>query len=337
MATQTSEITAITNDYFLLDGGKAWDNYFYDSYAVNLFMKQKKGLFKMVPGGDFFQVPVEYNNLFATHYEPGTSSMTRVSSATYGGSWVNQIIMNAKYTAVHYVGAAKVYRIDTLKNRGEYAIVDHVTSRIANAQKSLAKKLSHDFHSSTNSTAQNYKIWSTLEGALAVDPTRAAPDANYGNIDVDAYSWWVGTTTAKNSAINTNMIREMRADGKMRDGKGGKPDLIMMTETLFNSLKDILMTQQRYTENKDVTKLGFDALDFEGATVVCDDYVPSGYMIALCTDTYGYQCYEDGYFEKTDWQVLTDTASDMFMDLYVDGQIVSSCRKNIVAYSGVAA
>lgn len=43
------------------DNGKAVDIYFYESFLVNYFMKQQKGLWKRPAGGDQISVPLSYD------------------------------------------------------------------------------------------------------------------------------------------------------------------------------------------------------------------------------------------------------------------------------------
>ena len=41
-STVLSQMDAVTNDYFIIDGGKAADLYFEQSFNLNYFLKQQK-------------------------------------------------------------------------------------------------------------------------------------------------------------------------------------------------------------------------------------------------------------------------------------------------------
>ena len=46
MALTFEELEAVTNDYFILDGGKAIDIYFDTSFLLNYLLKQQKGIWE---------------------------------------------------------------------------------------------------------------------------------------------------------------------------------------------------------------------------------------------------------------------------------------------------
>ena len=59
--TLSDELEMITDDYFCADDGKAVDIYYDESFLVNYFMKQHKGLWKRPSGGDQISVPLSYD------------------------------------------------------------------------------------------------------------------------------------------------------------------------------------------------------------------------------------------------------------------------------------
>lgn len=186
-----NELTDITNDYFELDDGKAWDVYFSDSYGLNYFLKQKKGLFEMVPGGPYFQVPLEVDEVASGFYQRGTTTVSR-SGGLYGQAstsktMAQQIIKNARFSPQHAIASAKILRVDGLANRGKYAIVKEVVARAKNAQKALTQTMSRSFHNDA-STAADYEIFGTMECCANSDlgTSRSVDTGNapYGNIAI---------------------------------------------------------------------------------------------------------------------------------------------------------
>jgi len=71
MALPYAELEAITNDYFIVDGGKATDIYFYTSFLLNYFVKQQKGLWERPDGGRNIRVPLEYDGQESGFYSRG--------------------------------------------------------------------------------------------------------------------------------------------------------------------------------------------------------------------------------------------------------------------------
>ena len=57
----TEQMDAVTNDYFIINGGKAQDIYFENSFTLNYFLKQKKGIWKRPTGGLKIRVPLRYD------------------------------------------------------------------------------------------------------------------------------------------------------------------------------------------------------------------------------------------------------------------------------------
>src|SRR6056297_3542151 len=136
MSMTYEELESVTNDYFMVDNGKAVDIYFTTSFLLNYLLKQMKGLWERPNGGRNIRVPLEYDGQEAGFYSKGDtlSSDDRES-------------VNAAYFEwKHAYSNATVYRIDTLENAGEYAEVQLVTQRVAGAQKSLTKLLAESIY-----------------------------------------------------------------------------------------------------------------------------------------------------------------------------------------------
>ena len=111
MSLTYEELESITNDYFMLDGGKAVDIYFNTSFLLNFLLKQHRGIWERPNGGEHIRIPLEYDGQEAGFYSKGDtlSSDDRES------------VNAARFDWKHGYGNATVYRIDSLKNAGDYA------------------------------------------------------------------------------------------------------------------------------------------------------------------------------------------------------------------------
>jgi hypothetical protein len=71
MAFTYEELESVTDDYFMLDDGKAADIYFQTSFLLNYLIDQKKGLWERPNGGEEIRVPLEYDGQESGFYAKG--------------------------------------------------------------------------------------------------------------------------------------------------------------------------------------------------------------------------------------------------------------------------
>jgi len=324
MALPFDELEAITNDYFMADGGKAIDIYFNTSFLLNYLLKQQKGLWERPDGGMKIRVPLEYDGQEAGFYSKGDtiSSDDRES-------------LNAAYFDwKHAYSNATVYRIDSLKNAGRYAEVQLVTQRLGGAQKSLTKLLASSIYDTAGAGSTR------LTGLLACCNETAT--TAYGNIAeddlvaADGTKPWEGKLDSTTEGISLSVLRDMATAAKLRDGAKGKPDLVVMPEALWNVIADILQAQQRFVDSKSTADAGFTGLKFEGKDLFPDDYCPSGYAFALNSNHIGFAVHKQGNFMRSKWKVIPDSPEDKTMKIYWDGNLIVNNRKAHQGHSNLS-
>jgi hypothetical protein len=324
MALPFDELEAITNDYFMADGGKAIDIYFDTSFLLNYLLKQQKGLWERPDGGMKIRVPLEYDGQEAGFYSKGDtiSSDDRES-------------LNAAYFEwKHAYGNATVYRIDSLKNAGRYAEVQLVAQRVAGAQKSLTKLLASSIYDTAGAGSDR------LTGLLACCNETAT--TAYGQIaeddlvSNDGTKPWEGKVTTTTESIALSVMRDMATAAKLRDGSNGKPNMIVMPEALWNVVADILQAQQRFVDSSETANAGFTGLKFEGKNLFPDDYCPSGYAFALNSAHIGFAVHKSGNFMRSKWKVIPDSPEDRTMKIYFDGNMIVNNRKAHIAHSNLS-
>jgi hypothetical protein len=324
MALTFSELESITNDYFLADNKKAVDIYFNTSFLLNHLLKQKAGLWERPDGGRRIRIPLEYDGQEAGFYVKGDAL----------NSDDRESLNAAFFEWKHAYGNATIYRIDELKNAGRYAEVQMVVQRVGGAQKSLTKLLADSFYDDASAAAGR------LTGFLACCNETAT--TAYGDIQEDdlvasdGTKPWEGKRTTTSEGIGLQVIRTMCTGAKIRDGKGGKPNLIVTTEALYNVLSDILQVQQRFVNSSATAKAGFTGLHFEGKDIFPDDYCPSGYAMAVNTVHYGFAVHQQGNMMRTKWKILPDSAEDRSMKIFFDGNAVCNNRKGQIAHSNLS-
>ena len=324
MALPFEELESITNDYFMADGGKAVDIYFYTSFLLNYLMQQQKGIWERPDGGMKIRIPLEYDGQEAHFYAKGDTVVSDDRES------VNAAYFDWK----HAYGNATVYRIDTLKNAGPYQEVSLVQTRVAGAQKSLTKMLAGSIYDDAGGDTTR------LTGLLAC--CNETTSIAYGAIQeadlvaVDGTTPWEGKKTTAGTTLTLNEIRTGASAAKLRDGPGGKPNLMVTTEALWNIIADILQVQQRYVDGKMTVKAGFVGLHFEGKDIFPDDFCPASHAFLLNSNHIGFAVHEEGYYMRARWKVIPDSPEDRTMKIYWDGNMVVNNRKAHQGYSALS-
>ena len=323
MALTFTEMDAITDDYFIADNRKAVDIYFNDCYLMDLLMNKKRGIWERPPGGELIRIPLAYDGQEADFYtrgEPLSSDDREMLQAAFF-RWKNAY------------GNATIYRQDELKNAGEYAEVQLVTSKVEAAQKSARKKIANYLYAQNSDTDKYitglrsccFGSSSVAYGGI-VETDLVAADGTYP---------WSASDTTTTEAISLAVLRTLRSSAKVSDGKGGKPDIGTTTETLFNIVSGILQVQQRFTEDKETAKAGFQNIVWEGMTICADDYCPSGYFFALNSKYVGFAIHKNGFFAREPWGKIPNVAGKT-MKIYWDGNLVVSNRKAHAGHSNLS-
>jgi hypothetical protein len=325
MALTFTELEAITKDYYLADGKAAIDIYYKPSFLMDYLMKQKKGLWERPTGGPRFRVELLYDVQNGGAYARGDTLSSDDTAS------LNAAYFYPKY----YFGNATIYRQDEQAANGEYEEVSLVNARLLGAQNKPSMEIAIDLFANATDTAK------TITGLKSTcsETTSIA----YGGIKeddlvaADGTKPWEGKTTTTTEGISLAVIRTLASRAKIHSGKGGKPDIGVTTETLFNIIAGILQVQQRFTNDTDTAKAGFTNLVFEDKILAADDYCPSGYMFLLNSTFIGFSIYANGYFARSPWADLTVTGQTAkSMKIFWDGNLICNNRKAHAAHSSLS-
>ena len=324
MALTYAELESITTDYFLMDGGKAVDIYFNDSFLLNYLMKQQKGIWERPNGGQKIRIPLEYDGQEAEFYSRGDT----VNSDD------RESVNAAYFEWKHAYGNATIYRVDQLQNSGEYAEVQLITQRVGGAQKSLTKLLSSSIYDDAAGGGNRLVGLKALCNSTA---TLAYGGIQQGDlVAADGTYPWTGRRTTATTTLTLPILRTGRTAAKIRDGAGGKPDLFVTSETNFNTINDMLQIQQRFTTGVETVKAGFTGIVFEGMEIFPDDYCPASHGFWINSRHLGFAVHQEGYMMRTKWAVIADSPEDKTMKIYFDGAMVCNNRKGFNLYTVLA-
>ena len=182
---------------------------------------------------------------------------------------------------------------DILYNSGSTGVVDLVAMKEEIAMSSLLQKLSKAlFDVSPYNTSIDMD--SLVDGVVTTNNT-------YGGIARSSNSWWISGNNSGPTTLSANLsLSAMQTEyGKVTFGNE-EPDTILTTQNAFNALWNLMVGNIRYTEtDAETARAGFKRhLVFNNATVLHDQFVPSGQMYFLNTK------YIEPYFHKDDYFVI---------------------------------
>jgi hypothetical protein len=222
-------------------------------------------------GGTTIRHPIMYAELRGGAFtRGGTFDISYVQSDT-------ALEVNVKY---YYVNAT-LFGTDNVLNRGPEAAMSYVETKLVNAAGKMAKLLGTDLF--LDGTGVNSSIiqldgmqealddgttYTTYGGITRTDIATGA------NVGINGYK--AALTTLSLSGVQT-------AYGSTWFGNE-HVDLIPTTQPVWDILWNKIQPQQRFLEeSSDVAKIGFQALRYNGASIVVDQYAPTGVMWFLNT------------------------------------------------------
>lgn len=258
------------------------------SNAVWMFIKDNDG-FRSEDGGERIVEPLMYGLNSTADFYSGydvldTTPQTGIDAAEF--SW--------KQAAV----SVSISGEEVRKNGGGDRIVNLLDAKVKQAEQSLKQKLTAGLFSS-GTVAGNAKAITGLE-ALVTN------SGIYGNIDsTTGNTWWRAGIESTSEALGLAKMRT--AFNTASVGGSDTPDLIVTTQTLFESLEG-LFTQVSISGGgsnfttpsagmKKVADGGFQALNFKGVPVVWDEQCPTGIMYFLNTQHMKVVYHKDANFD----------------------------------------
>jgi len=324
MATILEQLDAATHDYFMIQGGKAADNYYETSFLLNYLLKQKKGRFETFSGGKKISVPLRYDGNTAGFFvRGGTLDSTK-----------REAITNVNFARKFAYGNATIFWVDELANAGEAQIIDLLAEELLGAQESLRDVLATSLYTGLEGDTMN------LTGLnSACDTTATVAYGGYASNDIvsqDGTKVWTGKGSSSATVISIPAIQAIRTASAYGKGKTSKPDFLVTTETNFDTLAAMLQVQQRFTEGSETVKAGFEGIKFEGAEIFPDRYCPASNMYAINSKHFGFAVHKDGNMARGKWQEIAGSAQDKTMKIYFVGNAVCDNRRSLYRHSSIS-
>ena len=323
MSLTLQDFEGITSDYFMAADGKAVDIYFNGSFLLDALMNRQIGIFERPSGGEKIRIPLNYSDAEGGFFtkSDSLSSDDRAS--------VNSAFFNWK----HAYGNATVYLTDEIETGGEYTAVQILTQKIENAQKTCSNWLASTIYSAAGDEAPTLTGLRSMTSEDEVRPYGGIAESELES--ADGTRPWQGKTNAAPEELSLQVLQTLRSSAKVSDGRGGKPNLAVTTEDLYNKVSRILQAQQRFTSDDQIAQAGFTHLVYEGMVLAADDFCPAGHVFALNSNYIGFAVHQNGFFVRQPWMDLAGPAGKTMKILW-HGNLVCSNRKAHAAHSNLS-
>jgi hypothetical protein len=319
-----AQLEAVTNDFFLIEDGKAEDNYFETSFLLDYLIKQKKGIWKRPGGGEKISIPIRYDGNKAGFYtRGGTLDSTKTETIT-----------QVNFAWKHAYSNATILRVDELKNAGPEAMINLTVEELEGAQESLRDALATSLYTGLEGDTEN------LTGLNSVSDTTAT--TNYGGyssndiVSADGSKVWTGKGSSTSTTLTLEAVKTILTASAYGKGKTAKPNFIATDETNHDTIASILEVQQRFTEGKETVKAGFTGLHYSGADIFPDRYCAASNLYALNSKHVGFAVHKKGLFQRTPWEFIAGSARDKTMKIFFDGNFVSNNRRANYHHSNIS-
>ena len=294
MALDYDNITSIIKSEYI---NKLEDNYFDSSYLFKKF-KEKPD---MVSGGKDIHQPLEYakgNSGWYSEWDLLDVSPTETRTA-------------AIYQWAQGYANITISKQQELKAAGsDHEVISLVTAEMRNAEKTLIDQASTaTFNDGSNSQAPH-----GLRKIIDYD-------RSLGGIDSTNYTWWDSNiavdidsnySTTNLTAINLAnpssnyfILKVWRTCWMKNIHKQEKPDVIIVSEGVWNILEEVLQPAMNYPWTKATqaaADAGFEVMQWRGKPIVWDEYCPSGHIFFINTDYLKLKVHSGDKFDLGPWQ-----------------------------------
>lgn len=257
------------------------------------FLNQLRERSKTWDGGPQIIVPLEYDEMLNVGSFSGYDAITRDT-----GEKVTAAAFDPKFN----IAPVTLAKTSLAVNQGPQKVIDYAKSRVQNAMKTLRKKMTTQLFS--NGTGNSGKDITGLLAAVSATGT-------YGGIDRTTYTWWRANVLANGGQLRPLSTRLMRNAFTVASDGDEQPNLILTTDALWNQYAEIAgATATVYTSTQQkMIDLGFQVLNFMGASVVHDKACPAGHMFFLNLDYLVLYVVKGWDFETTEWREAEGTPS----------------------------
>jgi len=264
---------------------KLTDNFFKSHALLALMMKGDR--YKQFDGHTIVE-PLIYGEL------SGVKSYRGYDTVTYDQ---NIPITAAEFPIKHLVAPISIAESEDIETSGsgDVAVKNLIQSKFEIAELSLKKQFAAQLYA--DGTGNSGKDITGLGAVIATTGT-------YGGIDRATYTWWraiIHSNSGQVRPLTTRLLRKLFIT--LSDGPD-QPDLIILTDALWNRLAELHEGKIRITTKDSVylADMGFQVLEFMGKPVVADKDAPAGTIMVLNTKYLKLRYSPAANFRTTKWR-----------------------------------
>ena len=246
-------------------------------------------------GGDKIRQPLIYDKL------PGGSYRGMDTFDVSKKNVITELVFDWKQ---YYVNVT-LDGLTLLKNAGAKKVFD-----VVNAQMDIAKLSASEY------VGVDMFLDGTGNGGKALTGLRAAVDngdtvATYGGITRSSTVGDPGNACRGNVNVTGGAFSLAFMNTEFNTAVIGneKPDLILTTQTIWNKWWERAQPAQRFQagdSRSNMAKIGFSGIEMNGADVVVDSHVPSGFVYFLNTKWMKFIVHSSRLWTPTGWKYPTN-------------------------------
>lgn len=226
-----------------------------------LMRLRKRGKVKPVDGGRTIVQELEYAEN-ATYKRYSGYETLNISPS--------DVFTAAEFNYAQAAVAVSISGLEELQNSGDSAIINLLSSRIANAERTMINNIAADCYS--DGTADGGKQIGGLQLLVADAPT----SGTVGGIDRATYTFWQNKYTVSGTAASATNIQTRMNSAMLALVRGtDSPDLIVADQNYYQFYLESLQAQLQIT-SAEMADAGFTSLKYSGAGKAADVVLDGG-------------------------------------------------------------
>lgn len=297
-----------------LQGYKATEPNFFTSNPLWLRLIGKDRV--LLDGGDKIRQGLIYDDMWVSSYSGlDTFDTSRIETKTV-----------MQFDWAQYAAGLTIDGLTLLKNEGGATkIMDLVEAEMETARLSLASKLGTDVYGDGTGNSSKELL------GLAAGVDDGTNVATYGGITRSSGSQGTAVKGVLKASAGTLTLPLMNSHMGACTIQPARPDLIMTTQAMWDKVWDRVQPQQRFPVGPgfdELAKVGYNAINFNGAAAVPDSKCASGNMWYLNTDYIKLVVHKSRDFHFTGFQKPHNQDALVGQILFAGQLIVTAPRLN---------
>lgn len=223
-----------------------------------LYCLRKKGNVKEISGGRVIYEDIRYAQ---------NAYVQRIDATEEITLGYNQTITGFEYSPKIIVVPVVINALERAQNQGDAEFLDLLDQRNQTAEDSLMNNMELDLQG--DGTGFGGKAFAGVRAYIA-DSTATG---EYGGLARSAYTSIRNVSTNAvtvfgSATDSSNIESRLRYNKNLVVRNLDKPELCLAGSTYFNAACDAMSAKQRFTQNEEMFKAGFDNVQIEGMTMV---------------------------------------------------------------------